>query len=74
MQILFNIQVTFYKLRCCGVFSLECEQELLNGMETDKINSHIEDLCIKKAPLTKLLRLFLIQCKSISFESPAFFK
>ena len=43
--------------------SLECEQELLNGMDTDKINTHIEDLCSKKAPFLKLLRLLIIQCE-----------
>lgn len=43
--------------------SLECEQELLNGMDTDKINSHIEDLCHRKEPLVKILRLLIVQCK-----------
>ncbi|ODN00291.1 Vacuolar protein sorting-associated protein 33A [Orchesella cincta] len=41
--------------------SLECEQELLSGMGTEKINSHIENLCGKKAPLNTVLRLLLIQ-------------
>jgi len=41
--------------------SLECEQELLSGMGTEKINSHIENLCGKKANLNIVLRLLLIQ-------------
>lgn len=42
--------------------SLECEQELLSGIDTEKINSHIEYLCGKKAPLNTVIRLIIIQC------------
>jgi hypothetical protein len=47
--------------------SLECEQELLSGIDTERVNPHIESLCGKKAPLNMVLRLLIIQCNNIIF-------
>ncbi|XP_035234293.1 vacuolar protein sorting-associated protein 33A-like, partial [Stegodyphus dumicola] len=40
---------------------LQTEQEFMNGLETDKINSHIEDCIAKQEPLIKVLRLICLQ-------------
>lgn len=42
--------------------TISLEQELLNGVGTDKVNQYIEDCLFRKEPLTKLLRLLCLQC------------
>ncbi|XP_071092847.1 vacuolar protein sorting-associated protein 33A-like isoform X1 [Haliotis cracherodii] len=41
--------------------SLRCQQEFINGMETDKVHPYIEDAIAKQEVLTKVLRLICIQ-------------
>ncbi|KAL7287732.1 hypothetical protein TKK_0018117 [Trichogramma kaykai] len=41
--------------------TLQIEQELLNGIDTDKPNSYIEDLIAQQEPLIKVLRLLCLQ-------------
>ncbi|KAG8187464.1 hypothetical protein JTE90_009533 [Oedothorax gibbosus] len=41
--------------------SLQTEQEFMNGLETDKVNTHIEDCIAKEEPLIKVLRLICLQ-------------
>ncbi|KAK3771335.1 hypothetical protein RRG08_024291 [Elysia crispata] len=41
--------------------SLRCQQELIHGIDTDKVNSYIEDCIARQENLTKVLRLLCIQ-------------
>ncbi|CAG5119015.1 unnamed protein product, partial [Candidula unifasciata] len=41
--------------------SLRCQQELLHGLETDKVNPYIEDCIAREESLIKVLRLICIQ-------------
>ncbi|EEB20262.1 vacuolar protein sorting 33A, putative [Pediculus humanus corporis] len=50
--------------------SLQVEQELLSGMETDKIHSFIEDCIAKKQPLQHVLRLMCLQSLANSGLKP----
>lgn len=41
--------------------SLQIQQEFMNGLDTDKVSSYIEDLIAKKESLVKVLRLICLQ-------------
>ncbi|XP_052712538.1 vacuolar protein sorting-associated protein 33A-like isoform X1 [Crassostrea angulata] len=41
--------------------SLRCQQEFINGLDTDKVNTYVEDCIGKMEPLDKVLRLICIQ-------------
>nr|XP_002737715.1 PREDICTED: vacuolar protein sorting-associated protein 33A [Saccoglossus kowalevskii] len=41
--------------------SLQSQQEFMNGIDTDKINSYIEDCISRKEPLIKVIRLICMQ-------------
>ncbi|XP_025089148.1 vacuolar protein sorting-associated protein 33A-like isoform X2 [Pomacea canaliculata] len=41
--------------------ALRCQQEFINGLETDKVHPFIEDCISKQEKLTKVLRLICIQ-------------
>ncbi|XP_059169291.1 vacuolar protein sorting-associated protein 33A-like isoform X2 [Physella acuta] len=41
--------------------SLRCQQELIHGIDTDKVNPYIEDSIAKMEPLSSVLRLICIQ-------------
>lgn len=41
--------------------SLQTQQEFMNGIDTDKVNSYIEDCIARKEPLVKVLRLLCMQ-------------
>lgn len=41
--------------------ALQTEQELLSGVETDKVHPFIEDSIAKKQPLLRVLRLLCLQ-------------
>jgi len=42
--------------------ALSTEQELLNGIGTDKVNPYIEESIFQKRPLVHVLRLLCLQC------------
>eukprot|EP00117_Sycon_ciliatum_P010697 scpid60404/ scgid12493/ Vacuolar protein sorting-associated protein 33A len=44
--------------------TLRAEQELIGGVDTDKVHPLIETLIAKKAPIVKVLRLLCIHCIS----------
>ncbi|XP_071848464.1 vacuolar protein sorting-associated protein 33A-like [Apostichopus japonicus] len=41
--------------------SLQVQQEFMNGIDTDKINSYVEDSIAKKEPLINVLRILCLQ-------------
>lgn len=49
---------------------LQVEQELLNCIDTDKANPHIENMIAQQEPLLKVLRLLCIQCFTNSGLKP----
>lgn len=42
--------------------SLHTELEFINGVDTDKVNPHIEECIARQEPITKVLRLICVQC------------
>lgn len=50
--------------------ALETEQELMNGIDTDKVHPYIEDCIDRKQPLTKVLRLVCMQALTNSGLRP----
>ncbi|XP_032777743.2 vacuolar protein sorting-associated protein 33A [Daphnia magna] len=50
--------------------ALQVEQDLLNGIDTDKVCPYIEDFICKQEPLTKVLRLICLQSASNSGLKP----
>jgi len=50
--------------------ALQVEQDLLNGIDTDKICPFIEDFICKQEPITKILRLICLQSSSNSGLKP----
>ncbi|XP_014247417.1 vacuolar protein sorting-associated protein 33A [Cimex lectularius] len=50
--------------------SLNLEQSLLLGSDTDKVQQHIEDLIARQAPLLKVLRLICLQSGTNSGLKP----
>ncbi|XP_030847880.1 vacuolar protein sorting-associated protein 33A [Strongylocentrotus purpuratus] len=53
--------------------SLQTQQEFMNGIDTDKINSHIEDCIARKEPLIKVLRLLCMQSVTNNGLKPKIF-
>ena len=43
------------------ILSFVISTELIHGIDTDKVNSYIEDCIAREEPLTKVLRLICIQ-------------
>lgn len=41
--------------------ALRCQQEFINGIETDKVHPYVEDCITKQDKLTKVLRLICVQ-------------
>ncbi|ESO97948.1 hypothetical protein LOTGIDRAFT_209143 [Lottia gigantea] len=41
--------------------TLRCQQDFVNGLDTDKVHPYIEECIAKKHPITKILRLICIQ-------------
>ena len=50
--------------------ALEIEQDLLHGLDTDKVSPYIEDFICKQEPLVKILRLICLQSASNSGLKP----
>nr|CAH0102586.1 unnamed protein product [Daphnia galeata] len=50
--------------------ALQVEQDLLNGIDTDKVCPYIEDFICKQEPLTKILRLICLQSAANSGLKP----
>lgn len=50
--------------------ALQIEQDLLNGVDTDKVCPYIEDFICKQEPLTKILRLICLQSSTNSGLKP----
>ena len=50
--------------------ALEIEQDLLHGLDTDKVSPYIEDFICKQEPLVKILRLICLQSSSNSGLKP----
>lgn len=49
---------------------IQCEEDFLNCIDSEKICPYIEDLIAQKEPLTKVLRLICLQCATGSGLKP----